>query len=183
MIDLGLRRHTVRIVDHRPEWTAAFQREAAEIWNCVGDLVLDVQHVGSTAVAGLPAKPILDVAIAVHTPDAIPPVVERLGSRGYIDRGYAEGGYLLVRESEPDVRTIHLHILPAADNQWLDYITFRETLRQNPDIRRRYAELKQTLADRHRNDLKAYTAGKAAFIRAVLGSGRSSDQQGVVPGR
>ncbi|HJZ71559.1 MAG TPA: GrpB family protein [Vicinamibacterales bacterium] len=171
MSDLGLRRNTVRIVDHRPEWTATFHIEASEILRCIGDIVVDVQHVGSTAVADVPAKPILDIAVATRTHGAIPTVVERLRRLGYIDRGDAgsEGGYLLVKESEPDVRTIHLHIVEVADNQWLNYLKFRDTLRRDPDIRRRYAELKQSLADQCRGERKAYTAGKAALIREILG--------------
>jgi GrpB-like predicted nucleotidyltransferase (UPF0157 family) len=112
----------------------------------------DVQHIGSTAIADLPAKPVLDIAIAIRTRDVIPTVVDRLQQRGYIDREDAgsEGGYLLVKESEPDVRTIHLHVAEATDGQWQNCITCREILRHNPDIRRRYAELKQALADRCR---------------------------------
>lgn len=168
---LGLRRNTVQIVEHRFEWAAAFETEAADLLAWVGDIVVDVQHIGSTAVADLPAKPILDVAIAVPTRDVIPMVVERLCQRGYIDRGDAatEGGHLLVREPEPDIRTVHLHIVAISDAQWSDYVTFRETLRRHPDIRRRYAEVKQALAERHRDDRTAYTSGKAAFIREVLG--------------
>ena len=168
---LGLRRHTVQIVEHRPEWQSAFETEASELLACIGDIVVDIQHIGSTAIADVPAKPILDVAIAVAAREAIPAVVERLCQRGYIDRGDAgaDVGYLLVKESEPDIRTVHLHIVEVTDNQWADYLKFRETLRRDPNIRRRYAEVKQTLAERCRGDRKAYTTGKSAFIREVLG--------------
>jgi GrpB-like predicted nucleotidyltransferase (UPF0157 family) len=167
---LGLRRNTVQIVEHRSEWRSAFETEAAELLACVGDIVVDVQHIGSTAIAGVPAKPILDVAIAVAAREAIPTVVERICQRGYIDRGDAgsDGGYLLVKESEPDIRTVHLHIVEVTDSQWVDYLKFRETLRRDPNLRRRYAEVKRTLAGWCSGDRKAYTAGKAAFIREVL---------------
>jgi GrpB-like predicted nucleotidyltransferase (UPF0157 family) len=171
---LGLKRNTVQIVEHQPEWASTFQAEASELRGCIGDVAIDVQHIGSTAIADVPAKPILDIAIAVGARDVIATVAGRLRQRGYIDRGDSgrDGGYLLVKESEPDVRTVHVHIVEVTDNQWLDYMRFRDTLRRAPDIRRRYAEVKRTLADRCGNDRKAYTAGKAAFIRQVLGRGQ-----------
>ncbi len=163
----------VQIVEHRPEWESAFEAEVSELLAWIGDIVVDVQHIGSTAIAGVPAKPILDVAIAVAAREAIPTVVERLCQRGYIDRGDAgaDGGYLLVKESEPDIRTVHLHIVEVTDRQWVGYLRFRDTLRQDANIRRRYAEVKQMLAERSRGDRKAYTAGKAAFIREILSRG------------
>jgi GrpB-like predicted nucleotidyltransferase (UPF0157 family) len=165
---LGLRRNTVQVVEHRPQWASAFEAEAADLLTSVREIVVDVQHVGSTAIAGVPAKPILDVAIAVTARGAIPEVVKRLCQRGYIDRGEADGGYLLVKEPEPDIRTVHVHIVEVSDPRWTDYLTFRDTLRRDPDVRRRYGEVKQALAERYRHDRTAYTAGKAAFIRQVL---------------
>jgi GrpB-like predicted nucleotidyltransferase (UPF0157 family) len=80
-------------------------RSRSDFLTYVGDIVVDVQHVGSTAIAGVPAKPILDIAMAVTARGAIPTVVARLCRQGYIDRGDADGGYLLVKEPEPDIRT------------------------------------------------------------------------------
>ena len=167
---LGLRRNTVQIVEHELEWAAAFALEASRISSLVGNDIVDVQHVGSTAIAGLPAKPILDIAVAIRAREALPALTEHLRQQGYIDRGDAgaEGGYLLVKESEPGVRTVHVHIVEAADDQWRNYIEFRESLRSNPNLCRRYTELKRRLAERCRDDRKSYTEGKAAFIRAVL---------------
>lgn len=166
----GLKRHTVRIAEHDPAWACLFGRQSQAIRHAGGDLILDVQHVGSTAVPGLPAKPIVDIAVAVPARDAIPALVGRLTSTGYIDRGDGgrDGGYLLVRESEPDVRTVHLHIVERSDVQWRNYLRFRDTLRQNAAVRERYAELKRHLALEFRNDRKAYTNAKNDFIRKVL---------------
>jgi len=169
---LGLTRNTLRLVDHRPEWLTTFQQEASELWECLGNRAIDIQHVGSTAVADLPAKPILDVAIGVSAPDGVDPVVARLSQHGYIARGDSgsEGGYLLVKESAPDVRMVHAHVVAITDRQWADYIAFRDVLRRDSNIRDRYAALKKTLAVQYGNDRRAYTSGKAAFIREVLDS-------------
>ena len=167
---LGLRRNTVRLVEHHAEWASAFETNAAEIRACIGDIAVDVQHVGSTAIVGVPAKPILDIAVAVTSRDAISTAVERLCARGYIDHSDAgsHGGYLVVKESVPGIRTVHLHIVDVADRQWVDYQRFRETLRRDPNIRQRYTEMKRRLAERYRGDRTAYTSAKAAFIREVL---------------
>ena len=167
---VGLRRHTLQIVEHDPAWRSLFEAESRVIRDAAGDLIHDVQHVGSTAVPDLPAKPIVDIAVAVDTRSAIPVLTQRLTAIGYIDRGDGgrDGGYLLVRESQPNVRTIHLHIVELTDVQWRNYIAFRDTLRQNRAIRDQYAELKRKLAVRFQDDRKSYTAGKNDFIQEVL---------------
>ena len=78
--------------------------------NACGELLVDVQHVGSTAVPELPAKPILDIAAALATIDSMPEIVRRLTRIGYLDRGDQgdAGGHVLVLESSPDIRTVHL---------------------------------------------------------------------------
>src|SRR5688500_20314947 len=86
--EIGLKRHTVRLVNHHPGWACLYELEAAEIRRLADELVVAVEHVGSTAVAGLPAKPILDIAIAVAGSAVIPALVERLGAAGYLDRGH-----------------------------------------------------------------------------------------------
>lgn len=166
---VGLGRHTVEVVEHDPAWADLFEREARAIWYATGELAAGVEHVGSTAVPGLAAKPILDVAVAVSDTGAIAEVVKRLVAAGYIDRGDAgrNGGYLLVRESAPDVRVAHVHIVCRDDDQWRSYLAFRDLLRRDPEVRAQYAELKRTLAARFPHDRRAYTAGKEAFIRRV----------------
>ncbi|MDP2919042.1 MAG: GrpB family protein [Dehalococcoidia bacterium] len=172
MEHIGLKRNEVRVVEYRPEWASHYQVEAARVRACAGDLITDVQHIGSTAVPGLPAKPILDIAIAVPDRGAVPVVVKRLVEVGYSDRGYQEatGGHLLIKDREPDVRTVHLHIVETADSPWRNYIMFRDLLRRDPVIRKKYAKLKKRLARNFPDDRKSYTEGKDTFIRGVLNS-------------
>jgi GrpB-like predicted nucleotidyltransferase (UPF0157 family) len=176
---IGLRRHTVCLVEHDPEWAALFAIEAVNLRERIGQLVADIQHVGSTAVPGLPAKPILDIAVAVSAPETIAVVASRLRASGYLDRGDAarDGGYLLVKESSPDVRIVHLHIVEQSDDQWRHYIAFRDVLRRDATIRRRYADLKRTLAERCQDDRKSYTALKENFIKGVLSHSAGQDPQ------
>lgn len=167
---LGLKRHSVWVVEHNPAWAALAVEACQRVGEAGGDLLLDVQHVGSTAVPDLPAKPILDLAAAVTTLDMMPELSERFTALGYLYRGDGaeEGGHLFVWETEPDVRTIHLHVVAESDVQWRNYLSFRDLLRQHPSLRARYAKLKEFLQAQFPEDRKSYTAGKHKFIRAVL---------------
>jgi GrpB-like predicted nucleotidyltransferase (UPF0157 family) len=170
---LGLHRHTVEIVDHDPGWAMLAAEACQAVRNACGQLVIDIQHVGSTAVPGLPAKPILDLAVAVATLASMPEVIGRLTRISYVYRGdYGDaGGHLFVAESFPDVRTIHMHVVEYRSDQWRDYLLFRDLLRNNPALREEYAQLKKHLMRVYRNDRESYTASKEDFIRAILNNG------------
>lgn len=168
--NIGLKPGVVRLAEHNPEWARLFKSEARCIRKLAGEFILDIQHVGSTSVPGLVAKPILDIAVAVPDRDTIMAVVRRLTGAGYTNRGDQGkgGGYLLVREYEPGVRICYVHIVEASDEQWQDYIIFRDILRHDPAIRQAYADLKKRLSAQFPEDRVSYTAGKDAFIQGVL---------------
>jgi len=134
---IGLAKGTVRVVPHHSSWQDGFEQERLVLEEHIGGHVLDIQHVGSTAVPGLDAKPIIDTAIAVASPAVIPACGQRLCDLGYIDRGDAgmEGGYFFVKESLPEVRTHHLHVESIDDPQWHNYLRFRDTLRDDDRVR------------------------------------------------
>ena len=134
-------------------------------------LVAPTQHVGSTALPGLAAKPIIDVQAAVHD----------FGCAEAITRALTSSGWHLVPpdlDSRPwrrflvqvidDHRASHLHVLPAGSPRWAEQLAFRDALRADPALVHRYAELKRALATKHSTDREAYTAGKAHFVRTVL---------------
>ena len=167
---IGLKRHTVRLADHDLSWSVLFASECESLHRALDNLVVDIQHVGSTAVPDLPAKPILDIAIAIRTLDIIPDIVERLTEIGYIYRGDGgdEGGHLFDKEPEPDIRTAHVHVVESSDTQWKNYLLFLKTLREDPNVRKRYADVKQVLAKQFPNDRKSYSLAKDEFIERVL---------------
>lgn len=168
---IGLRNGIVHLADYVPEWAELFEQEAGRLLARIANLILDIQHVGSTAVSGLTAKPIIDIAIAIESREVIPSLARSLTQLGYTDRGDGgnEGGYLLVSEPVPGVRTVHVHVVEETDGQWRNYIGFRDLLRGNEDIREEYGRLKRDLANKHKNDRRLYTAEKHRFIRGHLG--------------
>mgnify|MGYP006295032635 CR=1 FL=1 len=171
---LGLLRGTVTLAEHRPCWKVLYEETADALRSAIGDLVEDIQHVGSTAVPGLPAKPILDIALAVGPDPDIAEMARRLTELGYIYRGDAgdAGGHLFVAERAPEVRTVHIHVVPEGGRQWRNYLQLRDVLRQSPEIRAQYAEFKRHLAAKHPEDRGAYTAGKMRFIDPLLAEGQ-----------
>jgi GrpB-like predicted nucleotidyltransferase (UPF0157 family) len=166
---LGLRRHTVRLVSHDPAWTDQFQHAAAQIADAANIPGERIQHVGSTSVPDLIAKPILDIDVGILASERVEDIVARLVHIGYIDRGEGEGGIgrLLVWESAPEIRTIHLHILPYDSEWWRKDLAFRDTLRASSDLRERYGRFKAELAERHPTDRKSYRQAKGAFFQSL----------------
>jgi GrpB-like predicted nucleotidyltransferase (UPF0157 family)/GNAT superfamily N-acetyltransferase len=167
---LGLQRGVVTLHDHDERWAKAFQHHAEVLRRALANQVTAIEHVGSTAVVDLVAKPIVDVAARL-APDADErSLVTALDHRGYEFRGDqgAEGGLLFVASDAPCRRTVHVHVVRHDDPEWERYLLFRGRLRRDREVRAAYAALKDELAQRFPDDRVAYTAAKEAFIEAVL---------------
>jgi GrpB-like predicted nucleotidyltransferase (UPF0157 family) len=166
---LGLARSVIVLRCHDPRWEDAFQREAELLGRHLEGLVSGVEHIGSTAVAGLIAKPILDVAVAFDDPRLVPEIERVLIGLGYEYRGDAgeQGGHVFVRGPDSS-RTHHLHLVGAGSAQWRRYLAFRDALRADAGRRESYAALKQALAARYASDRAAYSNGKDEYVRRTL---------------
>ena len=172
MIPLGVQRGVVLLVPHNPAWKDLFEAEKALLQAALGAAVLDIQHVGSTAILDLPAKPILDIAIAVRDFDEARVCIQPIEQLGYEYRG--ENG--IPRRhffAKGNPRTHHIHINEIDGPEWRSQILFRDYLRQHPHVVRQYAELKLALAQQYPTDRPAYTEAKAPFIQQVLALARS----------
>jgi GrpB-like predicted nucleotidyltransferase (UPF0157 family) len=166
----------VVLVESDPRWPAMFEEEAARIRAAAGSTSLALEHVGSTSVPGLAAKPIIDVLGGVHTladADALAPRIVAIGYeyvRKYEDelprRRY------FVRRDAAGVRTHHLHVVEIGSWFWTQHLAFRDHLRRDADAAARYAALKRDLAARFPDDREAYTEGKSDFIASCLPGAR-----------
>jgi GrpB-like predicted nucleotidyltransferase (UPF0157 family) len=156
------------VVEYDPAWPSLFEALAAPVRDAVGDLGAEVEHVGSTAVPGLAAKPVIDVDVVVRSPDDVPEAIERLRGLGYVHEGDLG---IVGREAflpPPGAVRHHLYVVVAGSAPHLEHIRFRDHLRAHPDAAAEYAELKRGLAQTHRADRDAYTAAKAGFVAATL---------------
>jgi GrpB-like predicted nucleotidyltransferase (UPF0157 family) len=166
---LGLRRGVVQLVPYTPTWATLFQAERARLQQALGIDALDIQHIGSTAVPGLAAKPILDLGIAVAAESVVTACVPRLTAFGYTYRGYRGPGegHFFDQGSEQHL-THYLHMLPIREPGWWNYLLFRDYLIAHPVARDAYMRLKQDLASQYAEDRATYTAAKATFVQYIL---------------
>ncbi len=173
---LGLRYGTVALVPHSPEWTTAFLEERAKLNEALSEATCEIEHIGSTAVPELCAKPILDIAIGITTGTSIETVISAMQTIGYHYRGDAKeaGGHIFVRESDVHLRTHHVHVVELNGPQWQAYLLLRAFLRTNRQARQIYFAEKQALAERYSGDRKAYTAAKDKVVRRLLAEAERS---------
>jgi GrpB-like predicted nucleotidyltransferase (UPF0157 family) len=166
---LGLTRGEVRLVPSDPSWPVTYERVKARLQGVLPESVLAIEHIGSTAVPGLPAKPILDVALGVRPDSDEGPIGRALESLGLIFRGRAEDGTLDLNyglEHPPRHRLMNVHVVAYNGPRWRAYLTFRDRLRADRTARDQYAELKARLAAEVGHDRQAYVAGKTAFVQS-----------------
>lgn len=131
-------------------------------------LVAGIEHVGSTAVEGLAAKPVIDIMAPVRSLQASTGAIASLRGLQYVYFPYkAESMHWFFKPS-PDLRTHHLHLVPHQSRLWCDRLEFRNALRRSRALATEYAALKYRLAARFAADREAYTAGKSTFVRQVL---------------
>ncbi|MEW2390910.1 GrpB family protein [Streptomyces venezuelae] len=156
---------SIVISDHTPHWADQFRQLHAQLAPHVEDISVSIEHVGSTAVPGCAAKPIIDVDIVVADASVMPTLIARLTDRGYRHEGdLGITGREAFRAPEHPVPH-HLYGVVEGTKPHLDHVLFRDHLRRNPDEVRRYAELKRTLARRFTGD----AAGRAAYTEAKSG--------------
>jgi GrpB-like predicted nucleotidyltransferase (UPF0157 family) len=164
---LGLRQATLALAPHHPAWAGTFDAEPARIRAALPNMAFEIDHIGSAAVPGLPAKPILDIAMRAGADDE-PRIADRLLALGYIDRGH-RSGRLFIRLRDGDARTHNLHLYRADDPDCRNQIALRDALRADPDLRDRYAALKQDLVSRLGDTGRGrYADGKTDFVRTVV---------------
>ena len=150
-------------------WPKRFEVERELLREVLGPwLAGPIEHVGSTAVFGLAAKPIVDIMAGVSSLAESRPAIDALAAHGYCHHSYAEDVEHWFCKPSPELRTHHLHLVPVHSELWQQRLVFRDALRAQPARAAEYARLKVELAERHRFDREAYTRAKSAFIGEVL---------------
>lgn len=166
---IGMPVDRVLLLPHDPRWPAFF-RTIVDVLNGHIDHI-ELHHVGSTVVPGLPAKPILDVLGVVTSIDAVDrqrAVFEALGGEWRGEFGLSGRRFVVFRSMDGSRSVIHLHMWEAGHADVRRHLQFRDALLQRDDLRDAYAVLKSSLATAHEGDREAYTNGKADFITRVL---------------
>jgi GrpB-like predicted nucleotidyltransferase (UPF0157 family) len=168
-VGLGLDYGKVGLSRTTQEWLvagAALRDRVADTLDVAGR----VEQIGSSAVLGLLAKPIVDLAVGLTADDDLPLVTATLEAAGWIYRGDAgaAGGHVFVLETRPWHRVAHLHAVEIDSEQWSNYLRFQNLLRSSPEARDRYEAVKLRLAEQHADDREAYTEAKTQVVTSLL---------------
>lgn len=167
---IGLKRGTVKLVAHQDEWGENAEKTIVKLKHLLGNTAVDIQHIGSTAISSIHAKPIIDIVVGVYDLNEITPYVEVLGQNGFVFRGedVSEQILFVMGDFENDLRTHHIHVVRWNGNEWNNYIHFRDYLNAFPEKAMIYDDCKQKLAVRFSGERERYTEGKQELIECIL---------------
>lgn len=166
---LGLDYGELRLVPARQDWLALGAALTGAVSEALADHSFSIEHVGSTSVPGLLAKPILDLAVGVDDP--APGIFEQeLEEAGWEYRGDAgdSGGLVFVLETRPLHRVAHMHVVQRDGTEWRNYLAFRDRLRRDAAARAKYESAKRALLAEFPSDRKSYQAGKETTVESLL---------------
>ena len=164
-----MRTAKVTVLPYDGAWKKAFEAIKQELEQALGDLILGVEHVGSTSVEGLSAKPCIDIDVIMPDYSVFDTVVERLAAIGYIHEGNLG---IPDREAfkyfdKPHLMKHHLYVCPQSSEELHRHITFRDFLRANPDAAKKYSSVKETAARLYPDDIDQYIAYKSPCIEEL----------------
>lgn len=164
---IGLKRGTVKLMRYNPKWRLIALRDINTLKKALGKIALDIQHIGSTAIPGMNAKPIIDINVAIKALKSTKDLIEPLKKLGYRYHGGEPKKKLFIKESNGKV-TRHLHILELDSRIWNNDLLFRDFLHKNKKEAQRYAELKGKFAERFYDDRESYSDAKNSFIETII---------------
>lgn len=168
-IKLGVEKGKVVLDEYNDEWERIYKEEEKKLNKLIGKYVIKIEHVGSTAIPGLIAKPIIDMGIAVEDLNKNLDYIEILKNNGYEyrdDNGIK--GERLFKKINNGLTTHFIHIVEIKSKRWHDFITFRDYLLSHPEEIKTYADLKKSLEKKYANDRKQYTASKNKYISEII---------------
>ena len=166
---MGLKVGEVRLEKHNNHWGIMFAKEVEELWDYFGDVALRISHIGSTAIDGLEAKPIIDIAVAVRDLSDFDQVAHRFSKDpDYSIKKDSDPGEILIRKGPEGNRSFYIHVMDIDSKRYKDTIVFRDTLLRDEAICNDYRALKHHLAEKYPHNRKKYTSGKADFIETTL---------------
>ncbi|MBR3046758.1 MAG: GrpB family protein [Enterococcus sp.] len=165
---IGLQRGTVIVEDHKTEWEEDAKQTIESLRKILQSVAIDIQHVGSTAIKNICAKPIIDIAVGVLNLDEMLSLNDVLEENGFIFRGQVIPDELLYVCGENDFRTHHIHITVYDSEEWNNYLNMRDYLNCHEEDAHAYSELKKRLAEQYPDDRGTYTSMKSEMITEIL---------------
>ena len=165
---LGVKKGTVRLESYSSEWSKVYEIEKDSLLSIFKSYALAIEHIGSTAIPNLTAKPLIDIAIQVQNIDELP-IIEALTALGYIEKiGRLSGRQRVFSKAEDGIVTHHLHVIEKGEPAWERKLRFKAILLEQPEVVQAYVALKEELKVKYQHERRKYTEGKAEFINVVL---------------
>ena len=165
---LGVKRNHVALIPFNIEWDAQYLITRNELLQIIGDNIIEVHHVGSTAIKGIVAKPILDVAVVIKNVELLNIHGMELAGYEYCGERGVAGRHLFVRRINGDISTHHIHCYLENNENYNQVILFCKFINEHPKYAKQYNDLKLELADKYPDDRVAYTDGKEKFISWII---------------
>ena len=160
---------SVLVLPYDPAWKSAFEQIKQELEQAIGDIIIGIEHVGSTSVEGLSAKPCIDIDVVIKDYTVFDTVVSRLALIGYTHEGDLgiQDREAFKYSNKPHLQKHHLYVCPKDSKELYRHITFRDYLRTHPEAAKRYGAVKQTAAELFPNDIDRYIAYKSPCIEEL----------------
>lgn len=157
----------VEVVSYNSNWKEMYKEESEKIKNILNDIIINIHHIGSTAIPGIKAKPVIDILVEVKDIEAVDKYDNKMKELGY----EAMGEYGIPKRrffrKEGNKRTHHVHIFQVGNEEIERHINFKEYLIAHPDKGREYSKLKEKLANKYTYDVENYINGKSDFIEEI----------------
>jgi GrpB-like predicted nucleotidyltransferase (UPF0157 family) len=159
---------TSKITAYDPNWPSLYQSEAIRLRQAFGHALLEIHHIGSTAVTGLAAKPEIDILILVKDSDVAENMTAALVDLGYRRGGDLSAGHSFFKRDVDGVRTHKLHLCLAGHAKAIEMLKFRDHLRQDNEVRDAYGRLKLQLEQENTKGISEYLRGKEPYIQCIV---------------
>ena len=169
-MSLGLKRGTVHLESHDKQWEEVAVQTIRKLKAILGEDAIDIQHIGSTAIPAIKAKPIIDIAVGVDDFNRVLLHNEQLQQEGIVYRGSDVEHQLLyvMGDMEKDIRIYHIHVVKWNGTEWRNYIHFRDCLNSNENMALQYQRVKEELESKYADNRGLYTKGKKDIIDIIL---------------
>jgi GrpB-like predicted nucleotidyltransferase (UPF0157 family) len=176
---IGQHKRDIRVVPYQSEWIELYEQDAALLSNALGEKALRIEHIGSTSIPGMDAKPIIDIMVAVVSLAQAKEFIPVLDGIGYIYRSHdtVPERRFFVKESSPEYRTHHLNLTPLGSGFWRNQLAFRDYLRTHDQIAAEYSNLKKHMADVYAHTHQLDRDGKTEFVIRVLELATKEDDE------
>lgn len=166
---IGISKHSVTLCPFSKEWSLLFEQEKLNLYKTIGDYVLDIQHVGSTSIKDMPAKPIIDIVVGLKNFNDGFKIIDKIEALNYHFKGsLGNSNRFFFWKGSKDNNTHNLHITEYGDENWNNQVLFRDFINSHEDYKDKYLKLKMELANIYKEDRNTYTQRKSEFIIDVI---------------